>query len=345
MAGRQYNSSSYRYGFNKKERDPEGLGGSGATYDYGFRIYNPNIGRFLSIDPLTHSYPWYTPYQFASLNPILFVDLDGLEGQQKNSIIDVTPRGVVTRTITNETTKALAKKAATEAAKNGGKQLAQELGKKSISLFARVGAASIGTAVAVVVLVFTPANNGSGAKFAYGTDGFEKYKFEHLTAKESSKEGLSQEERNELESLRERYSYDENGNIVPKSSTIVNTSDDATHVFKSKFTGVNYKGFSKGKLAEHYDKHVVQQGEFGPITQAEYAKKAKEFISKTGGSVKEEVVGNFIVKYDPKTGEVAVGHLKDKEIRTYYIDDGRSKDPLADAVKLAEDLGNPKKHK
>jgi hypothetical protein len=31
------------------------------------------------VDPLTRSYPWYTPYQFAGNNPIKFIDLDGLE--------------------------------------------------------------------------------------------------------------------------------------------------------------------------------------------------------------------------------------------------------------------------
>jgi hypothetical protein len=33
----------------------------------------------LSVDPLTQSYPWYTPYQFAGNMPIRFIDLDGLE--------------------------------------------------------------------------------------------------------------------------------------------------------------------------------------------------------------------------------------------------------------------------
>jgi hypothetical protein len=55
------------------------MGGGGSTYDYGFRIYNPQLGRFLSVDPLTSSYPWYTPYQFAGNKPIKFIDLDGLE--------------------------------------------------------------------------------------------------------------------------------------------------------------------------------------------------------------------------------------------------------------------------
>lgn len=70
---------SYRYKFNGKELDPTGMGGGGSTYDYGFRIYNAQIARFLSVDPLTASYPWYTPYQFAGNKPIIAIDIDGLE--------------------------------------------------------------------------------------------------------------------------------------------------------------------------------------------------------------------------------------------------------------------------
>ena len=47
--------------------------------DYGFRLYNPSIAKFLSVDPLTASYPWYTPYQFAGNTPIQAIDIDGLE--------------------------------------------------------------------------------------------------------------------------------------------------------------------------------------------------------------------------------------------------------------------------
>lgn len=43
------------------------------------RIYNPSIGKFLSVDPLFKGYPWYTPYQFAGNKPINCIDLDGLE--------------------------------------------------------------------------------------------------------------------------------------------------------------------------------------------------------------------------------------------------------------------------
>jgi RHS repeat-associated protein len=91
MPGRSFSSGSYRYGFNGKESDDE-VSGSGNQYDYGFRIYNPRIGKFLSVDPLTGSYPWYTPYQFASNNPIVNIDIDGLEGKQsiENSIVEIT---------------------------------------------------------------------------------------------------------------------------------------------------------------------------------------------------------------------------------------------------------------
>ena len=47
--------------------------------DYGIRVYDPRIGRFLSLDPLQKKYPWYTPYQFSGNTPIQAVDLDGRE--------------------------------------------------------------------------------------------------------------------------------------------------------------------------------------------------------------------------------------------------------------------------
>ena len=79
MPGRKYNSQEYRYGFNGKEKDQNGEFGSITNYDYGFRIYNPGIGRFLSVDPLTRDFPTLTPYQFASNRPIDGLDMDGLE--------------------------------------------------------------------------------------------------------------------------------------------------------------------------------------------------------------------------------------------------------------------------
>lgn len=78
MPGRLYNSANYRYGFNGKENDNE-VKGTGNQQDYGMRIYDPRLGKFLSVDPLTKDYPFLTPYQFASNTPIQAIDLDGLE--------------------------------------------------------------------------------------------------------------------------------------------------------------------------------------------------------------------------------------------------------------------------
>jgi RHS repeat-associated protein len=79
QVGRNYQGSDYRYGFNGKENDPEVVSTGQGTQDYGFRLYNPALGKFLSVDPLTKEYPELTPYQFASNTPIQSIDLDGLE--------------------------------------------------------------------------------------------------------------------------------------------------------------------------------------------------------------------------------------------------------------------------
>jgi RHS repeat-associated protein len=80
MPTRKYSATTattYRFGFNGKEKDKEIT--STSTYDYGFRIYNPGLGRFLSVDPLTKSYPWNSTYAFAENDVIRCIDLDGEE--------------------------------------------------------------------------------------------------------------------------------------------------------------------------------------------------------------------------------------------------------------------------
>ena len=82
IAGRTYKNpafnNQYRFGFNGKEKD-EHLHNDITNYDYGARIYNPGIARFLSVDPLTKEFASLTPYQFASNTPIWGIDLDGEE--------------------------------------------------------------------------------------------------------------------------------------------------------------------------------------------------------------------------------------------------------------------------
>ena len=79
MPGRSYiQENQHRYGFNGKELDPEGMGGGLTTYEYGFRIYNPAIAKFLSVDLLESMQCHYSPYSFAGNSPILCLDFKGL---------------------------------------------------------------------------------------------------------------------------------------------------------------------------------------------------------------------------------------------------------------------------
>jgi RHS repeat-associated protein len=55
-------------------------------YDYGLREYDPQIGRFFRIDPLTDDYPYWTPYQYAGDEPIGNMDLDGAEQLPKTFV-------------------------------------------------------------------------------------------------------------------------------------------------------------------------------------------------------------------------------------------------------------------
>ncbi|EAY24400.1 RHS repeat-associated core domain-containing protein [Microscilla marina] len=66
----------YRYGFNGKENDQEW---GKLIQDYGFRLYNPAIGKFLSVDPLASEFPWNSTYAFAENKPIHGIDLEGAE--------------------------------------------------------------------------------------------------------------------------------------------------------------------------------------------------------------------------------------------------------------------------
>ena len=75
MEGRTVNFEKTRYGYNGKEQDADFAN----NYDYGFRIYNPGVGRFLSVDPLSGEFPWNSPYSFAEGSPVANIDLDGGE--------------------------------------------------------------------------------------------------------------------------------------------------------------------------------------------------------------------------------------------------------------------------
>ncbi|MBK7010194.1 MAG: RHS repeat-associated core domain-containing protein [Saprospiraceae bacterium] len=71
-----YTTQDYRYGYNGKENDNE-VKGESNQQDYGFRVYDPRVGRFLSVDPLKDQFSGWSPYNYTMNSPINMIDPDG----------------------------------------------------------------------------------------------------------------------------------------------------------------------------------------------------------------------------------------------------------------------------
>jgi RHS repeat-associated protein len=78
MPGRSFSEGEYRFGFNGMEGDNE-ISGDGNSCDFGARMYDARLGRWLSVDPLANDYPSSSTYSFVLSNPILFIDPNGKE--------------------------------------------------------------------------------------------------------------------------------------------------------------------------------------------------------------------------------------------------------------------------
>ena len=62
------------YKFNGKELDEET-----GYYYYGARYYTPELGIWLSVDPLSDKYPSMSAFMYCAGNPVVLVDPDGRE--------------------------------------------------------------------------------------------------------------------------------------------------------------------------------------------------------------------------------------------------------------------------
>jgi RHS repeat-associated protein len=77
MDGRHgQDGNRYRYSFNGMETDDE-VKGEGNSYDFGARIMDPRIGRWLSCDRFAGKAAELTPFRFAGNVPIVYIDPDG----------------------------------------------------------------------------------------------------------------------------------------------------------------------------------------------------------------------------------------------------------------------------
>ncbi|MBB6682536.1 hypothetical protein H4O20_13890 [Aequorivita sp. 609] len=79
LPGRHANTPDYRYGFQGQEMDDEIKGVPGSSLNYTFRMHDPRVGRFLSLDPLSAQYPYNSPFAFAENRVIDGTELEGLE--------------------------------------------------------------------------------------------------------------------------------------------------------------------------------------------------------------------------------------------------------------------------
>jgi RHS repeat-associated protein len=71
---RRENIAGQSYKYNGKElQDELGLG----WLDYGARMYDPALGRFMVQDAFAEKYLAMTPYQYAANNPIKYIDVNG----------------------------------------------------------------------------------------------------------------------------------------------------------------------------------------------------------------------------------------------------------------------------
>jgi RHS repeat-associated protein len=67
------------FGFQGQLKDDELNLHPGTSYAFEYRVHDPRVGRFMSIDPLAQKYPFYSTYAFSGNRVLDMVELEGLE--------------------------------------------------------------------------------------------------------------------------------------------------------------------------------------------------------------------------------------------------------------------------
>jgi RHS repeat-associated protein len=76
LDGRSMQKMGYRYSFQGQEHDDE-VKGEGNSLNFNYRMHDPRVGRWLSLDPEFEMFPDLSPYSGMANNPILVIDIEG----------------------------------------------------------------------------------------------------------------------------------------------------------------------------------------------------------------------------------------------------------------------------
>jgi RHS repeat-associated protein len=90
--------NKYKFGGKELQSKEFTDGGGLELYDYGARNYDPQIGRWHTVDPLASSFPWQTPYCAMDNNPINKTDPTGMAASpiydQEGSFLGTDDQGL-----------------------------------------------------------------------------------------------------------------------------------------------------------------------------------------------------------------------------------------------------------
>ncbi|MCM5662806.1 RHS repeat-associated core domain-containing protein [Galbibacter mesophilus] len=99
------NSAAQRWKYNGKEYDGS-LNIN--TYDFGARNYDPALGRWMNIDPLSEDYLRHSTYSYVMNNPLSFIDPDGKsilwkpEIKENGSVTYIAEKGDSAKTLSSQ---------------------------------------------------------------------------------------------------------------------------------------------------------------------------------------------------------------------------------------------------
>ena len=94
---RQYEPTPNRFHLTGKEHDTETN-----TEDFGARAYDPDLVRWMSIDPLRHKYAGWASYNYVMGNPLSLIDPDGREPNDRWKRTIHANGSVTTEWVSNE---------------------------------------------------------------------------------------------------------------------------------------------------------------------------------------------------------------------------------------------------